>query len=204
MSSTELIPQYNSILLQYLLRNPLNIPYGLGLNPLSFTRAYLVAFFAMFPGFVYNPTQPALSELMRMKAQFGWEMQNFRTSTLPMFRRALVLQFNLTFGTDQNDLVSWQNLCRIMGVVNIPDNLTACKKLVESIYVNLIDLVDMPNTGVPVRLFKREYDLSEYTLKTDKIFPKDDAHAGGLLKHLLRNIIAPRRGGKTRAKTAKH
>ncbi|KAJ1309447.1 hypothetical protein OPQ81_006223 [Rhizoctonia solani] len=204
MSSVDLASVHNGMLQRFSPNNPLSLPYGLVFNAIPYTRAYLLAFFAMFPGFVYNPTQPALSELMRMKAQFGWETQVFRAGTLKLFRRALVLQFNLTYGTDQNDLASWQNLCRAMRVINIPDNLAACKKLVESIYVNLIDLVDMPNTGVPVKLFKRERDLSKYTLETEKIFPKEDAYAGGLLRHLLRNIIAPRHGGKTKAKTVQH
>lgn len=80
--------------------------------------------------------------------------------------------------------------------------LTNQYQLVDSIFVNLVDLVDMPNTGVLVRLFETEGELSKYTKRKNKIFPREDARAGGLLKHLLRQIARPRRGGKTKAKTS--
>jgi hypothetical protein len=52
----------------------------------------------------------------------------------------------------------------------------------------------MPNTGQSVRHFKTMRKLSAYTMKTKKIFPKEDAKAGGILKYLLRQIFFP--GGK--------
>ncbi|KDN37439.1 hypothetical protein RSAG8_10174, partial [Rhizoctonia solani AG-8 WAC10335] len=167
------------------------------------TVSHLVAFFAQYPEFTYDSTRPVLSELKRMKRVLKWDNMTWQSSgALAGLRRALVLQFNLTYGTDQNDLASWQNLCRAMKVTNIPETLSACKKLVKTIYVNLVDLVDMPNTGKDVRLFETEETLSKYTKRTKKIFPKHDARAGGLLKHLLRSIIHPRRGGRTKAKTS--
>ncbi|KAJ1309459.1 hypothetical protein OPQ81_006235 [Rhizoctonia solani] len=167
------------------------------------TVSHLVAFFAQYPEFKYDPTRPVLSELKRMKRVLKWDNQTWQSAgALSGLRRALVLQFNLTYGTDQKDLASWQNLCRAMRVTNIPDTLSACKKLVDTIYVNLVDLVDMPNTGKEVRLFETEEALSKYTKRTKKVFPKLDARAGGLLRHLLRSIVNPRRGGKTKAKTS--
>ncbi|KAG8729019.1 hypothetical protein FRC11_009673, partial [Ceratobasidium sp. 423] len=125
------------------------------------TASHLVAFFAQYPGFTYDPTRPVLSELKRMKRVLNWDNKAWQSSrTLSGLRHALVLQFNLTYGTDQNDLASWQNLCRAMRVTNIPETLSACKKLVDTIYVNLVDLVDMPNTGKDVRLFETEQALS--------------------------------------------
>ncbi|CAE7197176.1 unnamed protein product [Rhizoctonia solani] len=167
------------------------------------TVLHLAAFFAQYPEFTYDPARPVLSELKRMKRVLKWDNKTWKSSgALAGLRRALVLQFNLTYGTDQNDLASWQNLCRAMRVTNIPETLSACKKLVKTIYVNLVDLVDMPNTGKDVRLFETEAALSKYTKRTKKIFDRHDARAGGLLKHLLRSIINPRRGGRTKAKTA--
>ncbi|CAE6374527.1 unnamed protein product [Rhizoctonia solani] len=167
------------------------------------TAVHLVEFFSQFPAFTYDPTRPVLSELKRMKKVFGWDKKTWKSSgALSGLRRALVLQFNLTYGTDQNDLASWQNLCRVMDIANIPEKLSDCKKLVNTIYVNLVDLVDMPNTGKKARLFETEGALSKYTKNSEKIFPRKDARAGGLLKHLLRNIVNPRRGGRIKAKTS--
>ena len=69
-------------------------------------------------------------------------------------------------------------------------------KIVKKLFVNLVDLVDMPNTGLPVRHFKTEKRLSRYTKRTEKIMPRDDAHAGGILKYLLRQIRFPRKSKK--------
>ncbi|KAH7318019.1 hypothetical protein B0J17DRAFT_686588 [Rhizoctonia solani] len=169
------------------------------------TVSHLVAFFAQYPEFTYDSTRPVLSELQRMKRVLKWDKKTWQSSgALAGLRRALVLQFNLTYGTDQKNLASWQNLCRAMKVTNIPDTIARCKKLVNTIYVNLVDLVDMPNTGKDARLFETEQALSKYTKRTKKVFPKHDARAGGLLKHLLRSIVQPRCGGRTKAKTSQN
>lgn len=58
--------------------------------------------------------------------------------------------------------------------------------------MNLVDLVDSKRSGVAVESFPSEVALSEYTKNTGKFFPRDNAHAGGLLKFLLRRIDHPR------------
>lgn len=55
------------------------------------------------------------------------------------------------------------------------------------VHVNLVDLVD--TAGRDVKLFKSVGALREYTIKTGKYFPKGSAHAGGVLKFLLRDIL---------------
>ncbi|KAL5635304.1 hypothetical protein ACGC1H_004178 [Rhizoctonia solani] len=94
------------------------------------TVSHLVAFFAQYPEFTYDPTRPVLNELKRMKQVYNWDNKTWESSEATAgLRRALVLQFNLTYGTDQNDLASWQNLCRAMKVTNIPETLKKCKKV---------------------------------------------------------------------------
>ena len=58
-------------------------------------------------------------------------------------------------------------------------------------HVNLVDLVDAPKTHKPVRWFPSEKALSDYTLETEKFFPRNSKCAGGLLKFLLRHIFHP-------------
>lgn len=60
-------------------------------------------------------------------------------------------------------------------------------------FVNIVDLIDTPVTRKPVVHFETERALSEYTKRTGKFFPAENAHAGGLLKFLLRKIMAPRK-----------
>jgi hypothetical protein len=63
------------------------------------------------------------------------------------------------------------------------------KQIFEHTHVNLIDLVDCHRTGQYVDTFPNVVDLSEYTIDTGKYFPKEHAKAGGLLQHLLREIL---------------
>lgn len=56
-------------------------------------------------------------------------------------------------------------------------------------HVNLVDLTESPTTGIKVEIFPSVEALREYTLEKGKIFPKEEAYAGGLLKTLLRQIL---------------
>lgn len=64
----------------------------------------------------------------------------------------------------------------------------------EAVFVNICDLVDAPHSSEPLLLFDSEYDLAEYSKSEGKIYPKENAYAGGLLRHLLRRIDHPRMG----------
>lgn len=57
----------------------------------------------------------------------------------------------------------------------------------------------MPRTGNPPTLFLSESDLADYSKDSRKIYPKDNAYAGGLLRYLLRRIVAPRVGREGQA-----
>jgi hypothetical protein len=74
-------------------------------------------------------------------------------------------------------------------------------------HVNLVDLVDTARIGTPVRLFASLGELAEYTIRTKKKFPKQNAYQGGLLKELLREIQNPyfgrRRNGSAKRKERK-
>ncbi|KAF8599061.1 hypothetical protein BDV93DRAFT_560715 [Ceratobasidium sp. AG-I] len=165
------------------------------------TQAHLAAFFVQYTGFQYNPAQPSVNQFNRLRRTQGWSKKDGEfTHAYRRFHRALVLQFNATYGTDQNNLASWQNLCRALKIEEIPSELSKCRKVVKKLFINLIDLIDMPNTGRPVRHFKTEVQLSKYCKRTEKIILKEDAHAGGLLKYLLRQIIFPRNRNKRKNK----
>jgi hypothetical protein len=36
-------------------------------------------------------------------------------------------QFNSLYGTDVDNISSWENLCRVLEIVPIPDELEACR-----------------------------------------------------------------------------
>ena len=60
--------------------------------------------------------------------------------------------------------------------------------------VNLSDLLDTTRQGTRVHVFASEEELRVYTKKTGRIFPKEEAYAGGLLKYLLREIFGTYHG----------
>ena len=75
-------------------------------------------------------------------------------------------------------------------------------------HVNLSDLLDTTRQGTRVHVFASEEELREHTLETGRIFPKEEAYAGGLLKYLLRQIFGTYHGnrgkkGPTRRKREK-
>ena len=57
-------------------------------------------------------------------------------------------------------------------------------------HVNLVDLVQ--GDKMEVQIFETERDLSKYTKRTKKFFPKEDAVDGGVLRALRRRIFSPR------------
>jgi hypothetical protein len=57
-------------------------------------------------------------------------------------------------------------------------------------HVNLVDLIEGAKKAV--QIFETETELSQYTRKEKKFFPKEDAVDGGVLRALRRHILAPR------------
>ncbi|KAG0705581.1 hypothetical protein DFH29DRAFT_267646 [Suillus ampliporus] len=157
------------------------------------TQTPLDIFFAGYSKFGYNPSASASLEFYRMCDEFDWDREDEeREKASRDFKDALVQQFNYIYGTDADDLTPWRTLCQIVHISPIPDTLTSCREAVKATYVNIVDLVDTKVTGEPVMVFVSEVGLSEYTKRTGKFFPRENAYAGGLLKYLLRQIMDPR------------
>ncbi|KAJ1309453.1 hypothetical protein OPQ81_006229 [Rhizoctonia solani] len=143
-------------------------------------------FFAKYPSYKYNPSQHIMAEFYRLCASGVTNREKARQ----IFRDALTLDFNEMYGTDEDDLGAWQRLCRVL-VTDVPAEIEGCRKIIQSSFINIIDLVDTQITGDPVLQFKSETELSSYTRTTGKYFPNDSEHAGRLLKFLLRFIVFP-------------
>ncbi|KAG8754329.1 hypothetical protein FRC11_006711 [Ceratobasidium sp. 423] len=176
-------------------------------------RAFLKEFFGKYEQyqrhrrFRYNYLEPVVYEFYRMCREFGWR-KPLKAGEPPNpefviaregFRDALALQFNALYGTDEDDLTSWQNLCCVLNLADVPDELETCRNvgnrylhqsLVASVHVNIIDLIDTPATQEPIVHFKSEEHLSIYTRHTGKKFPRDNVNSGDLLRFLLRKIDA--------------
>ncbi|KII91996.1 hypothetical protein PLICRDRAFT_133287 [Plicaturopsis crispa FD-325 SS-3] len=153
-------------------------------------------FFERYPPFSYDPSSSIMQEFWRMCDFFHWDRQHpKRMEAQESLRIAMTEQFNSTYGTKEDEVTVWENLCRILGIVPVRKGLKACRKAVMDTHVNIVDLLEAPLTGKPIMIFSSEQKLSHYTRNTPgKKFPKEEAYAGGLLKHLLRQIDEPKRG----------
>ncbi|KAG1899022.1 uncharacterized protein F5891DRAFT_434919 [Suillus fuscotomentosus] len=152
----------------------------------------LAAFFAQFASFSFDEKQPSYQNFGRLVKVLKCDVKDHQKRIALAregFNDALVHEFNVRFGIDQNDISNWQNLCGVLRIDPVPNSVKKCRKRVWDMHVNLVDLVDSQRTGKPVKLFASLEDLRTYTLQTRKIFPKETrAYQGGLLKELLREI----------------
>ncbi|GLB43743.1 hypothetical protein LshimejAT787_1402550 [Lyophyllum shimeji] len=146
----------------------------------------LRAFFQKYAHFVYNPTQPPWDEFNRLARSLHWFAEG-RAIKKAEFKVALVKEFNCIYGTDESDIESWQMLCRVIGITPLPEGLKACREAVDAAHVNLVDLVDVPNSGRSIKLFDSEESLSRAALE------KPDCPYWGPLRRLGLTQYAPRR-----------
>lgn len=166
----------------------------------------------MYPTYPYDPAASFMDEFNKLNTFFGWPRHPAECSERDLARNrmrdAMVKQFNNVYGTDVDDLVAWQNLCRALEVDPIPSKMRKCRTVrvpsecahscglrlttglqaVMSTHVNICDLVDAPLLGKP-KLFPTEAALAEYSKGTGKIFPRSNIYAGSLLRFLLRRIF---------------
>ncbi|KAH0598160.1 hypothetical protein MHUMG1_04532 [Metarhizium humberi] len=150
---------------------------------------HIGTFFAAYPDFDYEPTNEVWSEYRRLVKRYGWNTKSQEEKEAnASFRIALVEQFGSIYGTDENKLEALQRLCGKLGIDPIPTSITACKKAIKRIHVNIVDFVDSERTGEPVRKFGSVGKLAKYTWENGKVFPKKQAKRNSLLRFLLRRL----------------
>ncbi|KAJ3730638.1 hypothetical protein C8R42DRAFT_650760 [Lentinula raphanica] len=144
-------------------------------------------FFDNYPGFSYNEASETMAQFYALCDLHGWERgSEEREEALDGIRNAIALRFNAVYGSDADSLDEWHNLFRRLKIFDIPSTVKDCKERIKTIHVNICDLVDHR----PM-LFSSESELADYSRSTGKIYPKDNAYAGGLLRFLLRQISGP-------------
>ncbi|KAG5980258.1 hypothetical protein E4U55_004238 [Claviceps digitariae] len=148
-------------------------------------------FFRRYSNFDYNPQAEAWTEFYRMCGYFGWYGNNKKQAKARgVFREAIVAQFGAQYGTDENKLDILQGLCEKLEISPIPLSITACKKAVKSVHVNIMDFIDCERTGNPIHKFASVNQLRRYTIAHRKFFPKNEAKKSPLLRYLLRTFFS--------------
>ncbi|KAK0445106.1 hypothetical protein EV421DRAFT_1708659, partial [Armillaria borealis] len=160
------------------------------------------AFFAQYPEFSYDPSGETMEQFWSMIRQFGWLRDDTRkTEALSGIQDAIAQQFNDIYGGNAGDLGAWQRLWEMVGEGDMPTDINACRAAIKRVFVNICDLVDYPATQVRPPLFSTAVELAEYSRSNHKIYPKENAYAGGLLQFLLRKIFRFQRVISTRPPT---
>ncbi|KII91997.1 hypothetical protein PLICRDRAFT_457370 [Plicaturopsis crispa FD-325 SS-3] len=153
---------------------------------------HIVQFFGGYPIFPYDASASVITEFHRMCDFFGWDRgDEERDEAYDGLKVAMTKQFNGLYGEDENDVALWVALCQLIEINPVPTKLRDCRRAVKNAHVNIVDLLDTPMTGERVVKFSSEEALSAYTKRTGKYFSASMAHAGNLLKYLLRRINNP-------------
>ncbi|KAI9446052.1 hypothetical protein H4582DRAFT_1903118 [Lactarius indigo] len=170
-------------------------------------------FFSQYPKFPFQPSKSPVVEFNRLCKTYQWERDDpEREAAREEFQDAMKKEFDNLYGSDEKDIKNWQKLCYVLRIDPVPDTLQKCRDVscrfseplcprtktssfVQEVlkkHVNLVDLVH--GSKEEVQIFETEGDLSEYTKKTGKYFPKESAVDGGVLRALRRHILAPHEG----------
>ncbi|KAI1501717.1 hypothetical protein F5X99DRAFT_189537 [Biscogniauxia marginata] len=103
-------------------------------------------------------------------------------------REKIVTDWDEYFGA--GDLADWQRLLTDLGLDGESySSKTQCRKALEGVWVNIRDFLDAVKMGKPVHHFGSEAELSKYTVKHKKTYPKDLIPKGSPLRRLLAHIL---------------
>ncbi|KAN0116593.1 hypothetical protein V8E52_005737 [Russula decolorans] len=151
----------------------------------------LKKFFSRYSRFQYRPQNSPIAEFDRLCKAYRWEQDGAEENHARYeFNIAMKREFDFLYGSDEKDINNWYKLCHVLRINPAPKTLKECRAAVSRKHVNLVDLVQGFRENITI--FRSEKELSEYTLKTKKIFSSEDAADGGVLRALRRHIFFPR------------
>jgi hypothetical protein len=95
-------------------------------NPPSNVESYLQQFFSQYPGFRFDPNLPSTEQFRTMCRLKGWNSSE-RKDAYEGFADAMSQSFNNMYGTEVQDLWSWQTLCMVLEIEPVPNRLEECQ-----------------------------------------------------------------------------
>ncbi|KAF8491089.1 hypothetical protein F5888DRAFT_1807729 [Russula emetica] len=137
----------------------------------------LKTFFSRYSKFQYQPRNSPIIEFKRLCEEYRWTQDSAEKKTARSdFNDAIKKEFDSLYGSDEKNINNWYKLCHVLRIDPVPNTLKECRADVSRKHVNLVDLVQGSRENIPI--FESEIELSEYTKKTEKFFPKEDAADG--------------------------
>lgn len=103
------------------------------------------------------------------------------------------------------ELLGFQAMCTAVGK-QPGDTLNQCKEALRATLVNIVDLIDAHRMGTAVHVWTDFDRFSKYTMRDDKMMPRDEAKRDKLLKCFLKKLGVHggrfgNRGGRKRPRT---
>ncbi|KAH7334206.1 hypothetical protein B0J17DRAFT_770582 [Rhizoctonia solani] len=137
-----------------------------------FARSHLTTFFAQYPKFKYDQSQPFMDEFWRLVSTEGFGRRGKRyKSARKQVGDAILRQFKDIYGAHSCDIHVWHQFFSAIGIDEAPRDIGLCHRRSKSIHLNICDLIDRPVTGIYLTKFPNQWELSRYTLK-DSSRPK--------------------------------
>lgn len=93
-------------------------------------NSHLEGFFSQYPAYTFDRSAPSTTQFHHMCDVLGLNNDaKKRNAARSAFNDALSQAFNHTYGTEVDNLESWQILCRVIQMDEIPDNLKECQEV---------------------------------------------------------------------------
>jgi hypothetical protein len=87
-------------------------------------------FFEQHSWFSYDPHQSASAQFHRLQTEADWKRDDpEQTEAWEDYLKALVGQFNTSYGTEEDDLTAWHGLFARIGINDLPDTVQECKQV---------------------------------------------------------------------------
>ncbi|KAI0523759.1 hypothetical protein F5B22DRAFT_415555 [Xylaria bambusicola] len=110
----------------------------------------------------------------------------------PLQQPAIVEEWSQYMG--QGELQDFQRLMTDLGFEEHFPSKTKCRQALKTVWVNIPDFLHAVRNGYPVHHFPSQQELSAYTLKTRKFYPKNYISKNSPLRQLLAHIHGGKRG----------
>jgi hypothetical protein len=95
-------------------------------------EAPIAQFFARYVEFEWDQTGEIVAEFKRLCVHQRWGAKK-RNTARARLRDAIAEQFNAVYGSNINDLTSWQLLCTELRLDPPPGTITQCRKVREQV-----------------------------------------------------------------------
>jgi hypothetical protein len=91
-------------------------------------NSHIEQFFRKYPAFHFCSSAPVSAQFYRLCDSQGWDRHTKeRDVAYRAYGDALSQTFNDTYGTEVDDLRSWQTLCEVIEIKPVPNILEECQ-----------------------------------------------------------------------------